>query len=112
MDLAPVLARRAASALVVGALLASGPAAAAPATVEREDRPTAGAMVADVAVARPLGVVMTGLGLAAWVVSMPFTVTGGNLNESAETLVLGPARETFARCLGCTRPGQQGSPVD
>ena len=60
-----------------------------------------GEMVADAVIARPIGLVATGLGLAVFVVSLPFSALGGNVDESAELLVAGPARATFQRCLGC-----------
>ena len=58
-------------------------------------------MTGDLVVARPLGVVTSVGGLAVFLVSLPFTALGGNTDEAAETLVAGPLRETFARCLGC-----------
>lgn len=63
--------------------------------------PGAGAMVADALVARPLGLVVTTLGAVAFVVSLPFSALGGNVKEAADTLVIGPGKETFVRCLGC-----------
>jgi hypothetical protein len=62
-------------------------------------------MMADAVVARPVGVVITVLGAAAFVVSLPFSLLGGNVDEAADKLVMGPVRETFVRCLGCARPG-------
>ena len=66
-----------------------------------EDEPGAGAMVADAVVARPLGVVFTAVGTAAFIVSLPFTAIGGGMTQAADKLVVGPAKETFVRCLGC-----------
>jgi len=63
------------------------------------------AMVGDFFVARPLGLVLTAGGTALWIVSLPFTLAAGNANETAETLVLGPAEQTFVRCLGCRQSG-------
>jgi hypothetical protein len=62
-------------------------------------------MTGDLLVARPIGLVMTAIGGAAFVVSLPFTALAGSVSESAETLVLGPAETTFMRCLGCREPG-------
>jgi hypothetical protein len=62
-------------------------------------------MVGDFFVARPLGLVLTAGGTALWLVSLPFTLAAGNANETAETLVLGPAEQTFVRCLGCRQSG-------
>jgi hypothetical protein len=41
-------------------------------------------------------------GTAAFVASLPFTALGGNVEEAAKTLVIGPAKSTFTRCMGCT----------
>ena len=70
-----------------------------------DERPNAFAMTGDLLVARPLGAAITAVGAAAFVVSLPFTIMGGAVSESAETLVLGPAEATFVRCLGCLVAG-------
>jgi hypothetical protein len=67
-----------------------------------KERPGAAAMVADLLVARPLGIAFTAIGTTVFVVSLPFSALGGNVGEAAEKLVVEPARETFVRCLGCT----------
>jgi hypothetical protein len=72
-----------------------------PAIAGPEDQPGAGAMVADALIARPLGVVFTAVGAATFVVSLPFTALGGGMGHAADKLVVGPAKETFVRCLGC-----------
>lgn len=77
-----------------------------PALAGPEDRPKAGAMVADVLVARPLGVVFTVVGSALFVVSLPFSALGGNVGAAAQALVVKPVRETFVRCLGCRTAGR------
>ncbi|WP_439101940.1 hypothetical protein [Congregibacter sp.] len=70
-----------------------------------DEKPNAFAMAGDLVVARPIGLVMTAVGGAAFVVSLPFTAMAGSVSESAENLVLGPAKETFVRCLGCRVSG-------
>ncbi|MBK8327653.1 MAG: hypothetical protein IT465_00100 [Moraxellaceae bacterium] len=65
-------------------------------------RPGAGAMALDVVVARPMLLALTLGGTAAFVISLPFTALGGNVEEAAKTLVVGPAKATFTRCMGCT----------
>lgn len=65
-------------------------------------RPSAGAMALDAAVARPMLFALTLGGTAAFVASLPFTALGGNVEEAAKTLVIGPAKSTFIRCMGCT----------
>ncbi len=61
---------------------------------------SAGAMMVDVLAVRPLGFVATVLGTGLFVVSLPFSALGGNVDEVAENLVVGPARFTFVRPLG------------
>ncbi len=92
----------AASLLLVGTPVFAGP----------EDEPSASEMVADVVVARPAGLLITAIGAGAFLVSLPFSALGGNVDKAAETLVLNPARETFQRCLGCTNAGRYRGPKD
>ena len=70
-----------------------------------DDSPNEFAMVGDLLVARPIGLVMTVGGSAVWLVSLPFTLLAGHAGEAAETLILGPGETTFMRCLGCRDPG-------
>ena len=84
----------------------------APALAGPEDEPTAMAMTGDLVVARPLGIAITAIGAAVFVVSLPFTALGGNVSQSADTLVTGPAREAFVRCLGCKSSGRYEAPGD
>ena len=55
-----------------------------------DDSPNEFAMVGDLLVARPIGVVMTIGGAAVWLVSLPFTLLAGHASEAAETLIWGP----------------------
>lgn len=82
----------------------------APAWAAPEDDPSALAMTGDLLIARPLGMVITTVGAAAFVVSLPFSAAGGNMSQAADTLVVGPARETFVRCLGCRSAGRYQQP--
>jgi hypothetical protein len=59
-------------------------------------------MGADALIARPILLAMTMVGAVVFVASLPFSLIGGNAGQAAEVLVAGPARATFARCLGCT----------
>lgn len=77
-----------------------------------EEDPSALAMAGDLVIARPILLVGTVLGTALYVVSLPFSLAGGNAMEAGETLVLDPARSTFVRCLGCTRSGYKQDVVD
>lgn len=86
---------------VLGTMLLSLPAAAE--TRQRlEAQPSGGAMMVDAVVVRPLMAAAMLGGTALFIVSMPFSAMGGNMEGAAETLVMTPARATFARCLGCT----------
>ena len=99
-------ARGAASALMIACLLAPQALMAGTAV---DESPSAGAMVGDLLVARPVGFALTIGGMAAWIVSLPFTLAGGNTGDAAETLIVGPGEATFVRCLGCRNPGHQKS---
>jgi len=89
----------AAGALLLGSL--SAPLAYA----GPEDEPSGGEMMVDALVARPIGVVTTAVGAAAFIVTLPFSAMGGNIDKAADKLVVDPARETFVRCLGCRQSG-------
>lgn len=65
-------------------------------------RPTAIAMFGDAVLARPMLLAGTLIGTGIFVVSLPFSALGGNVKEAADTLVIGLAKSTFTRCLGCT----------
>ncbi|MEZ5566317.1 MAG: hypothetical protein R3F24_12825 [Gammaproteobacteria bacterium] len=81
------------------ALLAVSPLAAA-AESHRADDATFGTMVVDAAIARPLGLGATVVGSVLWVVTLPFSALGGNIDEATNELVKKPARYTFMRPLG------------
>ena len=92
-----------ASCLTIGV----GPALAAP-----EDPPGPGAMTADLLIARPFGMAVAVLGAATFVVSLPFSALGGNVDDAAENLVVEPARAAFIRCLGCRTSGRNQNKTD
>ena len=56
--------------------------------------------------------VATVIGTAFYIVSLPFSLAGGNAAEAGEALVVGPAMSTFVRCLGCTRLGYKKEVVN
>jgi hypothetical protein len=95
---------RALPALILAAL--SVPAVASP-----EDNRGEFAMAGDLLVARPIGAVATVAGTALFVLSLPFSALGGNVKQAADVLVIGPAKETFMRCLGCVSSGYRGEDV-
>jgi hypothetical protein len=74
-----------------------------------DESPNEFAMVGDLIVARPVGLVMTVAGAVVWVVSLPFTLLAGHAAEAGDTLVIGPAKTTFWRCLGCRDTGYVGN---
>jgi hypothetical protein len=81
------------------------PSAAAPGAVQvaagAAREPGAAGMIIDGLVVRPLGLVATVLGTVAFIITLPFSAIGGNVEEAGEVLVVGPAAFTFTRCLGC-----------
>ena len=72
-----------------------------------DENPSALAMVGDLVIARPVGLAATVIGTAVFLVTLPFSLLGGNAAEAGSTLVVGPAKTTFVRCLGCTQSGYQ-----
>jgi uncharacterized membrane protein YczE len=61
---------------------------------------SAGTMLFDLVFVRPVGIIATGLGAATYVVTIPFSGPGGNLNEALEKMVKEPFRYTFTRPIG------------
>ena len=61
---------------------------------------TAGRMAADTFVVRPVGAVATLLGSVVYVISLPFSYSGGNQQQAYKALVQDPAEYTFQRPLG------------
>ncbi len=62
--------------------------------------PSAGAIVADALVLRPLGFCGTVLGAAAFVISLPVTLPTRRTDEASRILVVTPYQYTFERPLG------------
>lgn len=77
-----------------------------------EESPSALAMTTDAIFIRPALFATTIIGGAVYLVSLPFSLLGGNAEEAGEVLVMGPARATFVRCLGCSRTGRKEDPVN
>jgi len=86
-------------ALALGSLSITTSASAGE-TYKFDQRPSGGDMLLDMTIMRPLMLVGTVVGAAAFVVTLPFSALGGNVGEAAETLVLEPAQYTFVRPLG------------
>jgi len=64
------------------------------------EEPTGGTMLADAFMVRPFMLVGTILGTATFIVTLPFSLLGGNSKEAAKSLVMDPAMYTFVRPLG------------
>jgi len=62
--------------------------------------PSAAAIIADVIVLRPAGLIGTILGGAAFLISLPVTVPTKTYKQTGETLFMKPAKFTFNRPLG------------
>jgi hypothetical protein len=62
--------------------------------------PGGGAMIYDLVVIRPVGLVATALGSVFWLVSLPFSASGDNFDTATQKLVKEPAAYTFKRPLG------------
>jgi len=60
----------------------------------------AGYMAGDLAVIRPIGIVATAVGAIVYVISLPFSLAGGNEEEARQKLMIEPAKYTFTRPLG------------
>ena len=89
-------------ALATAAMLSISPAWGE--TQAEKEKPGLFAMTGDLLLARPLMLATTIVGSAVFIVSSPFAMLGGNLKDSAETLVYDPFKATFVRCLGCSYP--------
>jgi hypothetical protein len=64
-------------------------------------KPTAEQMIFDGLIYRPLSLAGTLIGTGLFIVTLPFSLIGGNADVAAERLVKEPASATFDRCLGC-----------
>ena len=65
-----------------------------------DEEPTGGTMMADTFLVRPFMLAGTVVGLATFIVTLPFSALGGNIGEAGNTLVVEPAKYTFVRPLG------------
>lgn len=77
-----------------------------------DESPSALAMTGDAILVRPALLATTIVGSAVYLVSLPFSLLGGNAAEAGEVLVVGPAKATFVRCLGCTKTGRKQETVE
>lgn len=86
--------------LLVAALLLLPMAVARAQDPLDEKEITGSMMVADLLLMRPVGFVATVIGGAAFLISLPFSAAGGNMDAAADMMVGAPARFTFYRALG------------
>ena len=64
------------------------------------EEPEGGEMIYDAVIVRPLGIIATAVGSVFFVLSLPFSAAGDNVDTASEELVKKPARYTFKRPLG------------
>ena len=67
---------------------------------EEIGEPSAFNTFADAVVLRPFGLIMIPAGFCVFVISLPFSATGGNVSGSFDKLVVSPIKFTFNRPLG------------
>jgi hypothetical protein len=98
-----VLVRLTAIFLIVGLVVCSfGSIARAQDDFARfpTDERSAESMVFDLALLRITGIVGIAVGTGAFILSLPFSALGGNVDEAFERLMANPAKYTFKRPLG------------
>ena len=93
------IAKKSLIILMMAAMMIMPLAANAAEYFEVED-PSGGAMMFDLAVVRPVGIVATAIGCVFFLVSSPFSALGGNIDTAGEKLVKDPVAFTFKRPLG------------
>ena len=62
--------------------------------------PSGGEMIYDAVIIRPIGLIATVVGMAFFVVTLPFSALGGNVDAAGEKLVSDPGKYTFKRPIG------------
>ena len=62
--------------------------------------PTSGEKALDAVVVRPMTLATSAVGLAAWVVTLPFTIPNGGFADAGREWVVEPFAYTFDRPLG------------
>ncbi|MBH0064072.1 MULTISPECIES: hypothetical protein [Psychrobacter] len=77
------------------------PALAAIEIDETDFGPSYGTMVADATVGKPLQLVGAVAGTALYLVSLPFSLIGGNADQAQQKLFVEPW-DAMGRCLGCS----------
>lgn len=88
--------------LITAILLAATLSSAAPAhamNMEGE-KPSSTAIMFDLLLTRPLGLVATAVGTTVFIVGLPFTIPTGSVGLAAERLIADPLKFTFRRPVG------------
>jgi len=94
------LKRLAALMIVFSLVFVSSASAAAAVTEANAEQISAEKMMADALLVRPIAIVATLVGTAAFIVSLPFSALGGNTRDAGRKLVVKPATFAFKRPLG------------
>lgn len=68
-----------------------------------EETPSAGAIVADAAIARPLYIILSQAGALVYGATLPLTLLTDSADDVAEAIVVTPLQQGFLRCLGCRK---------
>ena len=92
------------STVLIGASLAFAsmqPALAAIEIDETDFGPSYETMAVDTVVGKPLQLIAAVAGTAAYIVSLPFSLIGGNADQAQQKLFVEPWN-AMSRCLGCT----------
>lgn len=63
-------------------------------------QPTPGNTFIDALIYRPVGLAAIPLGTVLFIVTLPFSALGGNVDQAFDNLVVAPAKYTFCRPLG------------
>ena len=93
------------TSLVMAGLLAVASISFSPVTLASpyelaDSKPSGGEMMFDMILVRPIMVVGTVATTAVFLVSLPFSLLGGNVDQAADSLVVEPFNYTFLRPLG------------
>jgi hypothetical protein len=62
--------------------------------------PAAEAMVTDTVIVRPLGIAASVIGTVFFIISLPFSIPGGNTQVACKKLIAEPLQYTWTRPLG------------
>ena len=69
--------------------------------IDNDYKPTAEQIVIDGLIYRPLALAGTVIGTGIFIVTLPFSLFSGNIEDVGNTLIIEPAHATFDHCLGC-----------